>query len=68
MEGWLPTPQTGRRPLPNRLSKLANFHMAGQWLMPGGGLPGGLMSARAAVRDLCVQDGVRFESLSHRVA
>ena len=67
MEGWLPTPQIGLRPLPNRLPGLANFYMAGQWVMPGGGLPGGLMSARAAIRDLCAQDGVRFLS-AHRVA
>ena len=60
MEGWLPTPQIGLRPLPNRLPGLANFYMAGQWVMPGGGLPGGLMSARAAIRDLCAQDGLDF--------
>ncbi len=35
MEGWLPTPQIGLRPLPNRLPGLAHFHMAGQWVMPG---------------------------------
>ena len=68
MEGWLPTPKIGLRPLPNRLPGLANFYMAGQWIMPGGGLPGGLMSARAAIRDLCAQDGVRFFSAAHRVA
>jgi phytoene dehydrogenase-like protein len=68
MEGWLPTPQIGLRPLPNRLPGLANFYMAGQWVMPGGGLPGGLMSARAAIRHLCAQDGVRFMSDTHRVA
>lgn len=62
MEGWLPTPKSGLRPLPNRLPGLANFHMAGQWVMPGGGLPGGLMSARAAIRDLCAEDGVHFMS------
>jgi phytoene dehydrogenase-like protein len=60
MEGWLPTPKIGLRPLPNRLPGLANFYMAGQWVMPGGGLPGGLMSARAAIRDLSAHDGVRF--------
>ena len=65
MEGWLPTPQVGLRPLPNRLPGLANFYMAGQWVMPGGGLPGGLMSARAAIRDLCAQDGVHFFSGAH---
>ena len=54
MEGWLPTPQIGLRPLPNRLPRLANFYMAGQWVMPGGGLPGGLMSARAAIREMIV--------------
>jgi phytoene dehydrogenase-like protein len=67
MEGWLPTPQTGLRPLPNRLPGLANFYMAGQWVMPGGGLPGGLVSARAAIRDLCAQDGVRFAGGAHRI-
>jgi phytoene dehydrogenase-like protein len=60
MEGWLPTPQVGLRPLPHRLPGLANFYMAGQWIMPGGGLPGGLMSARVAIRDMCAQDGARF--------
>jgi phytoene dehydrogenase-like protein len=60
MEGWLPTPGIGLRPLPNRLPGLANFFMAGQWIMPGGGFPGGLMSARAAVRDLCAQDRMPF--------
>ena len=68
MEGWLPTPKIGLRPLPNRLPGLANFYMAGQWVMPGGGLPGGLMSGRAAIRDLCAQDGVRFMSGAHHVA
>jgi len=68
MEGWLPTPQIGLRPLPNRLPDLANFYMAGQWVMPGGGLPGGLMSARAAIRDLCWQDGLDFRGAGRRVA
>jgi phytoene dehydrogenase-like protein len=39
MEGWLPTPNIGLRPLPNRLPGLANFHMAGQWVMPGSVAP-----------------------------
>ena len=68
MEGWLPTPQVGLRPLPNRLPGLGNFYMAGQWVMPGGGLPGGLMSARAAIRDLCADDGVHFMNGAHRIA
>ena len=47
------TPQTGLRPLPNRLPGLVNFYMAGQWVTPGGGLPGGLMSARGHPREEC---------------
>ena len=62
MEGWLPTPRIGLCQLPNRLPDLANFYMAGQWVAPGGGLPGGLMSARAAIRAMCRQDGLRFLS------
>ena len=68
MEGWLPTPHIGLRPLPNCLPGLANFYMAGQWVIPGGGLPGGLTSARAAVRDLCAQDGLHFPGGAHRLA
>jgi phytoene dehydrogenase-like protein len=65
MEGWLPTPEVGLRPLPHRLPGLANFYMAGQWVMPGGGLPGGLLSARAAIRDLCARDGAVFPAGTH---
>jgi len=34
--------------------------MIGQWVMPGGGLPSGLITARRAVRRICRQDGVAF--------
>lgn len=56
MEGWLMTPATGLRRLPITLPGLDRFLMAGQWVAPGGGLPGGLMSARAAVRAICHRD------------
>jgi len=59
-EGWLPTPSTGIKPLPHTLPGLRKFVMAGQWVSPGGGLPGGLMTARAAVREICKQDRVPF--------
>jgi hypothetical protein len=60
MEGWLPTPETGFRPLATTLPGLHGFVMAGQWVMPGGGLPSGLITARHAVRHLCRHDRVRF--------
>jgi phytoene dehydrogenase-like protein len=60
MEGWLPTPSTGFRPLPTTLPGLRRFLMVGQWVMPGGGLPTGLMTARSAIQSVCKQDGVEF--------
>lgn len=60
MEGWLLTPQSGFGPLPMTLPGLRRFAMAGQWVMPGGGLPSGLLTARAALRAICRADGTRF--------
>ena len=64
MEGWLMEPGQGFRPLPNTLPGLRRFVMVGQWVMPGGGLPSGPMTARPAVKAMCRQDGVPF--LAHR--
>lgn len=61
MEGWLVEPGQGFRPLANTLPGLRRFLMVGQWVMPGGGLPSGPMTARPVVKAMCRQDGVRFE-------
>jgi phytoene dehydrogenase-like protein len=60
MEGWFLTPRTGFRQLPKTLPGLSQFLMAGHWIEPGGGLPAGLFTARAAVSQMCKEDGVRF--------
>ncbi len=60
MEGWLMTPATGHKALRNTLPGLRQFLMVGQWVMPGGGLPSGVMTARAAVQALCKQDRIPF--------
>jgi phytoene dehydrogenase-like protein len=60
MEGWLLTPGMRFEPLRNSLPGLRRFLMAGQWIMPGGGLPSGLLTARLAVRTLCKEDRVPF--------
>lgn len=65
MEGWLLTPQTGIRPLPSTLPGLQGFVMIGQWVMPGGGLPSGLITARRAVRRMCRKDGIDFVTGEH---
>lgn len=60
MEGWLLTPGMDYAPLRQTLPGLRNFLMVGQWVMPGGGLPSGLLTARLAVRTLCRWDHMRF--------
>jgi phytoene dehydrogenase-like protein len=61
MEGWLMEPGGGFRPLPNTLPGLGRFMMVGQWIMPGGGLPSGPMTARPALKAICKQDHVPFD-------
>jgi len=60
MEGWLLTPTTGYRQLPNTLPGLRQFLMVGQWVMPGGGLPSGLLTARSAIQTVCRHDRTNF--------
>lgn len=59
-EGWLPTPQAIRTAVERTLPGLDDFYMAGQWVMPGGGVPPVLYSGRHAVQLLCHRDGKRF--------
>lgn len=60
MEGWLLTPGTAFKPLRHTLPGLQRFMMVGQWVMPGGGLPSGLFTARRAIRTLCKHDRTPF--------
>jgi phytoene dehydrogenase-like protein len=62
MEGWLMKPGAGLSPLRNTLPRLRRFLMIGQWVMPGGGLPSGLITARSAIRAVCKHDHVSFVS------
>jgi len=61
-EGWLLGPGDGMKPFSNTLPGLKHFMMIGQWIMPGGGLPSGPMTAKPAVKAICKQDHVRFTS------
>ncbi|MGA3135386.1 MAG: NAD(P)/FAD-dependent oxidoreductase [Terracidiphilus sp.] len=60
MEGWLVEPGASFKPLPNTLPGLDRFLMVGQWVMPGGGLPSGPMTARPAVKAICKHDHLPF--------
>ena len=66
MEGWLVEPGDGFKPLRNTLPGLKRFVMAGQWVMPGGGLPSGPMTAKPAVKWICKQDHVHFDVHTER--
>jgi hypothetical protein len=54
------TPGARFQPLRNALPGLGHFLMVGQWVMPGGGLPSGLFTARSALRAVCRADHVPF--------
>ena len=65
-EGWLVTPEnsyTMMKPMSNMLPGLSHFYMCGQWVQPGGGLPTGIMSARALVKKLCKEDRRKFRTI-----
>jgi phytoene dehydrogenase-like protein len=59
-EGWLMTPEAMRTYVERTLPSLSNFYMAGQWVMPGGGVSPCLYSGRHAVQLLCHHDGIPF--------
>lgn len=63
-EGWLPTPDTITAQVERTLPGLAGFYMAGQWVMPGGGVPPCLYSGRHVVQLLCRRDNRRFSTTS----
>jgi phytoene dehydrogenase-like protein len=59
-EGWLPGPGALMASLSKELPGLKNFFQIGQWVMPGGGLPSGVMSGRHVTQILCKKDGKKF--------
>jgi phytoene desaturase len=61
-EGWLPTPSVIMTPIRRTLPGLRDFYMAGQWVVPGGGVPPCLISGRDVAEMLCRRDGRRFGS------
>ncbi len=61
-EGWLLTPGIMLKKIPRTLPGLKNFHMIGQWVAPGGGLPTGLMTGKDVIKTLCKEDGKEFRA------
>jgi len=61
-EGWLMIPDVVTLTMKKTLPGLSNFFMAGQWVMPGGGIPSGAMTGRFVVQLMCKQDGRHFKA------
>ncbi|TFG33339.1 NAD(P)/FAD-dependent oxidoreductase [Candidatus Thorarchaeota archaeon] len=62
--GWLMTKKTLMELIPRTLPGLDNFYMAGQWVLPGGGVPGCIYTGRNVIQILCKRDGKKFKSTS----
>lgn len=65
-EGWMMTPKTINTPVERTLPGLTNFYMAGQWVMPGGGIPPCLYSGRHVVQLICNQDKKKFTTTAKK--
>jgi len=59
-EGWLPSAEVIATSVERTLPGLSSFYMAGQWVMPGGGVPACLYSGRHVVQILCQRDRKSF--------
>ncbi len=59
-EGFMPTPKAIMTRVDKTLPGLDNFYMAGQWVMPGGGVPPCLFSGRQVIQMICAKDGKEF--------
>ncbi len=60
--GWLMTKKTLMEQIPRTLPRLDNFYMAGQWVLPGGGVPGCIYTGRNVIQILCKKTGVVFKT------
>ena len=59
-EGWEITPEVGLKQISKTLPDLLSFYMIGQWVVPGGGLPGCLLTGRDVAQIICHNDNVDF--------
>lgn len=58
--GWLMTKETLMTQVPRTLPDLQNFYMAGQWILPGGGVPACVYTGRNVIQILCKSEGKKF--------
>lgn len=61
-EGFAITDQIFRTSIKRTLPNLDHFYMAGQWVIPGGGVLSTLMSGKHAAMLICRRDGKSFDT------
>ena len=59
-EGWQTSTKTISMSMNKTLPGLDDFYMAGQWVMPGGGLPMAVLSGRYVTQIICKKDKKPF--------
>jgi phytoene dehydrogenase-like protein len=59
-EGWMINTKTFMLEMSKTLPGLENFYMAGQWVIPGGGMPTAVMSGRHTIQFICKKDKKKF--------
>lgn len=59
-EGWLITTENNGKTYDRSLPGLKDFYMAGQWIVPGGGIPTAAKCGRDLLQILCKQEKRRF--------
>ena len=60
---WLPTAANFGKNIEKTIPGLADFYMAGQWLIPGGGVPNALKTSRDVLQIICKKDKKCFTNL-----
>jgi hypothetical protein len=58
---WLPTTANFARSIKKTLPGLSGFYMAGQWLVPGGGVPNAFKTGRDVIQLICKKDRKAFQ-------
>ncbi len=61
-QGWEWTPGLIPKTIKKQLPGLKNFYLIGQWVMPGGGVPAGLLTGRDVARIICKKDKKKFRT------
>jgi phytoene dehydrogenase-like protein len=61
-EGWLITTKSIKLRMRKTLPSVANFHMIGQWVQPGGGVPTGAIHGQDVIKKICRENRLKFQT------